>query len=110
MEERENILSDLVHLRRSLADIRRDLTKYPWDFEKPMVIISKQDFLNVLKKCQDGLISFEDLENWADAITLRDDIGFETDEMLEIIFELANPDINGQLSKERLEELINELS
>jgi hypothetical protein len=110
MDERENILSDLVHLRRSLADIRRELSRYPWDFEKPMVIISKQDFLNVLKKCSDGLISFEDLENWADAIELRDDIGFETDEMLEIIFELANPDINGQLSKERLEEMIKELS
>jgi len=110
MDERENILSDLVHLRRSLADIRRDLSRYPWDFEKPLVTISKQDFLNVLKKCRDGLISYDDLENWADAITLRDDIGFETDEMLEIIFELANPDINGQISKERLTEMINELS
>ena len=110
MSEREEILSDLVHLRRSLADIRRDLTKYPWDFEKPMMIISKDDFLRVLKKCRDGQITPEELTNWADAITLRDDIGFETDEMLEIIFELANPEVNGQISKGRLEEMIKELS
>ncbi len=109
MSEREEILSDLVHLRRSLADIRRDLTKYPWDFEKPMVMIGKGDFLNILKKCRDGSISPEELANWADAITLRDDIGFETDEMLEIIFELANPEVNGRISRERLDEMIHEL-
>jgi hypothetical protein len=105
---KENILSDLVPCR-SLPIFGESFPDIP-GILKAHGDYSKQDFLNVLKKCRDGLISYEDLENWADAIELRDDIGFEADEMLEIIFELANPDINGQLSKERLEEMIKELS
>jgi Ca2+-binding EF-hand superfamily protein len=63
-----------------------------------MMMIGKGIFKR-FEKCRDGQITTEELANWADAITLRDDIGFETDEMLEIIFELANPEVNGKISE-----------
>ena len=73
------------------------------------MIISKQDFTNIFKKCINNEISFETLVSWANAIECRDDLDFEVEEMQEIVFELANPEINGEIRKERLQEIINEL-
>lgn len=76
---------------------------------EPTLIISKAEFSTVLKRCIENEISVEDLENRANAIECRDDLDFEDVEMQEIIFELASPEINGEISKERLQEIINDL-
>jgi hypothetical protein len=51
-----------------------------------------------------------DVEEWAEAIEGRDDVGYEGDaaDMLrEAVFELANPDLTNQLVPERARELRN---
>jgi|SRR5688572_29158397 hypothetical protein len=109
MRNRKDILKDLVCLNGNLATLQDELSQYPWDAKAPSLIISKNDFYTVFKRCIEGEINFEDLVNWANTIECRDDLDFEVEEMQEIIFELANPEINGEITKERLNEIVKEL-
>ncbi|MGE5411375.1 MAG: hypothetical protein ACM3MI_10490 [Clostridiales bacterium] len=107
MRSRKEILKDLVLLQGSIEVLEIELSKYPWDTEMPLFKISVEDFSFVLNRSLNDEISFETITSWANAIECRDDIEFADEEMQEIIFELANPEINGEITKERLQEIIN---
>ncbi|MCF0064083.1 hypothetical protein MUK70_27785 [Dyadobacter chenwenxiniae] len=109
MRDRTDILTDLVLFKGELSELRNELSQYSSDVEKPLITISKLDFSNILRRCIAEEISFEDLTDWANLIEFRDDLDFELAEMQELTFELASPEINGEISKERLKEMINEL-
>lgn len=109
MKGRAEILKGLVLLQGDIEILERELSKYPWDIENPLFTISIDDFTRVLKKSLNDEIDFVTLNNWANAIECRDDLDFETEKIKEIVFELANPEINGEITKERLLEIINEL-
>jgi|SRR5690554_4289933 hypothetical protein len=109
MRNRKDILIDLVFLKANLSELQNELAQYSWDIEEPILVISKQDFANVLQRCIESEITFDDLTNWANAIECRDDLDFEAEEMQEIVFELSSPEINGEITKERLQEIVNEL-
>jgi hypothetical protein len=109
MRNRKDILTDLVFFKSDLSELQNELSRYSWDVEEPTLIISKHDFSNVLKRCIGSEINFKDLVSWANLIECRDDLDFEIEELQEIVFELANPEINGEITKERLQEIINEL-
>lgn len=109
MRERKEILIDLICFNENLAKITSELSQYPWDLEKPILIICTSNFLNVLKKCIDEKITFDDLENWASTIECRDDLEFENEVIEQIIFELASPEINEEITKERLKKIIKEI-
>ena len=110
MRNREDILNDLINLKNSLTELQVELSQYSWDIETPALIINKKDFTNVLQRCIDGKLTFLEIENWANAIECRDDLGFEDTNMQEMIFELANPDINGEITKEQLKKIIYKLT
>jgi len=109
MRNRKDILTDLVFFKADLSALQSELSQYSWDSEEPILIISKQDFCNVLQRCVENEINFEDLVSWANAIECRDDLDCEVEEIQEIVFELANPEINGDITKERLQKIITEL-
>lgn len=109
MRERKEILKDLVLLQGSIEALEKELSQYPWDIEKPLLKISVKDFTYVLKRCLNDEVNFETIINWANTIECRYDLEFAKKEMQEVIFELANPEINGEVTKERLIEIITEL-
>lgn len=109
MRSRKEILKDLVLLQGSIEVLEKELSQYPWDTEAPLLNVSENDFIDVLQRYIDNEIDFQILSNWANAIECRDDLEFTNEEMQEIIFELANPEINGEITKERLSEIITVL-
>jgi thioester reductase-like protein len=109
MRNRTEILKDLILLQADINDLEKELSQYPWDAEEPLLKVSKVDFIFVFQKCIDNEISFDELLNWANAIECRDDLDFANEEMQEIVFELASPEINREITNERLKEIINEL-
>jgi len=110
MRNREDILKDLVNLKSNLAELQKELSQYSWDIETPVLIINRMDFTNVLQRCIDDKLTFLEVENWANAIECRDDLGFEDNNVQEIIFDLANPDINGEITKDMLKSIILKLT
>jgi len=110
MRTRKDILTDLISFKKSLNQLNNELSKYPWDVEEPILVITKVDFYNILEKCIKEEITHDELEYWANIIECRDDLDFEEEVLQEIIFELANPEINGKISIEKLKEIIDVLN
>ena len=110
MRNRINILNDLVCFNESLTKLQDELSKHPWDAKESILIITKVHLSNILKKCINNNITVSDLENWANTIECRDDLDFEDEELQEVIFELASPEINGKIIKEQLQKIIEKLS
>jgi hypothetical protein len=87
------------------------LRQLPWDSPE-LVVLGRKEILSVLQRCQGGQLSPEQVEEWANALEGRDDLGFEPADaelLHEVIFELANPVLTNQLSASRLLQLIMRL-
>ncbi len=109
MRNRSEILLDIINLTGNLNDLQTELSQYPWDIEVPIVTLNKSHLINVIEKCMNGDFNFEQTENWANAIESREDVEFENEQIEETIFELANPELYGKLTRKRLKELVSYL-
>lgn len=108
---RIELLNDLLDMKKNLEKIMKELSEYKWDSDE-LVFLNKKHILNVLVLYINGKKNEADVEAWANAIECRDDIGIEEkDEKVikSIIYELANPYLTYELSKERAHLLISEL-
>lgn len=106
---RASILTDVIQIKSDLNRLKTELNYYPWDSNEPLVTVSKEDLTQVFSRAISGEISFVQLEDWANILEARDDIEFEDSQMENLIFELANPYLNGEINKTRLEEIVDEL-
>lgn len=109
MRNRIDILEDLASFNGELPTLKSELSHYSWDTEETYLTITKVQFSIVLTKCINQTITFQDLEDWADAIESRDDLDFENEEMQEIVFRFSSPEINGEITKEQLQEIVTNL-
>jgi hypothetical protein len=100
-EARYDALRDLIAAREPIEQTLGHLRTFPWDSERVLVVLDRSGVAGVLRRYLRAELSAEQCVAWADAIEARDDIGFEPDwvELLkQFIFELANPELAGQLS------------
>ena len=109
MRTRIEILTDLIHLKKNLADLELELAQHPWDMDRPLIELTKEDLINTLQKAITGNISLEVIEDWANMIECRDDIEM-AEKIQEYIFELASPILYGGLTIKRLMQIAEELS
>jgi hypothetical protein len=106
---REQILRDLVELRIDPEAARKALAAFSWD-NPELVTVSARDVERVIQKWLEGSLTASDCEAWADAIEVRDDIGYSTNRVTEACFELANPLLTEPLSQSRAQILLCELA
>lgn len=87
------LVTELVTLSRPLEDILRDLARHPGDPDAELVTIARDNVVSVLERYLASEIDAATIEDWADAIELRDDVGLPEDDQLlaDLLFELANP-------------------
>ncbi len=109
MKKRKQILVDLFNLKGNLNELQYELSKYPWDSETPLILVKKINFVNSLLKFLNNDLLFLEVEFWANIIECRDDIEFESEDIKEYIFELANPYLYGEITKEKLIEIIQNI-
>lgn len=103
MRTRNEILSDLVANKGEIAGLTEELSHYSWDCEDPLYTINPDDIYKVLNQYSQGNVDSKTIEDWANAIESRDDLDFENEEIHEIITEIANPVLFGNISDERVE-------
>ena len=108
MTDRKQLLLDLILLRGKAQDIKKELSKYSWDSVSPIVKIDTQSMIFVLTKYIKGDISTDELEEWANLVECRDDIEIPS-LIQEFIFELANPEINGDITKKKVNDYVKVL-
>jgi len=105
-KDRFHTVKKLVSYTSKLEDIQNELRNYPWDYEGEAYTFTKLDLKNVLEKCINKELSKDDICEWANTIEGRDDIDFETKSIEDIIYMLANPELEGEVTDLRCKELI----
>jgi hypothetical protein len=100
MRSREDVVRDLVRLAKPVGQLRAELASYPWDTDEPLVTVGSNDVIQVLEHYLNGSLSSADVEEWANAIEMRDDIAMSDDAAKEAVFDLANPILQGVLTTE----------
>ena len=91
---RHEILKSLLTFDRPLDELRQELSKLKWDSENSLIRLSADHMRLVLTRFLKGELSADAVEEWANLIECREDIGFESEfegVLKDIIFELANP-------------------
>ncbi len=111
MTERKTVLQQLLMFSRPLPELRLSLSELPWDSDE-LVILKPKMIVAVLQRYLTGELSSSDMEDWANTIEGREDIGYEplhSEALKDIVFELANPELTKSLDKEGVNRLIERL-
>lgn len=104
-----SILLDLVHFKNNIDTLKNMLSEIGFDSKTELVSMSRDDMVEILQRSLDKKISFLELEEWANLIECREDIGFEDEKTQEMIFKLANPYLYGKLNEKQVLSYLNEL-
>ncbi len=98
---RESILSSLIHFDASIPHLRSELGSLTWDWDSDSVVtLARRDIVAVLERFSTGEIDATTVEDWANLVECREDIGFEAgyeDLIHAAIHDLANPVLSGEL-------------
>ncbi|PIT05709.1 hypothetical protein TSA1_36995 [Bradyrhizobium nitroreducens] len=97
---RESVLSSLIQFDVPVAQLKAELGTLTWDCA-PVVTLLRSHIAAVLDRYSRGEIDAPTVEDWANLVECREDIGFEAgfEELIDAaIFDLANPILNGELS------------
>ena len=108
-DNKTSILLDLVYFKNNIDTLKNMLSQIGFDSETELVYMSRDDIVEILQRSLDKKISFLELEEWANLIECREDIGFEDEKTQEMIFKLANPYLYGKLDEKQVLSYLNEL-
>jgi hypothetical protein len=89
------------------------LAALPYDCDADLVLVTPTDILQITDRHASGDLSVEQVVEWADFLEVRDGIGFAPphgDRLKEIVWQLANPLINGAITPAVLRDLRLELA
>jgi hypothetical protein len=113
MTRRQECLSELIHIGEGYEKAKEELATMPWDCEVPEIVLTLNDTFEIMKRFINGQIAAALLEDWADSIELRDDIGYEESnraKIKEIIFSLANPELTNPITIASVASLMKTIS
>ena len=100
---------DLIHLRRPLHQVMRELRQYPWDSDE-RVSLEATHMTELIERVRRGEISMSSLHRWAEAVEMRDDVSPDDENVKDAIFTLANPDLHSPLTPDVLTDLMDRLA
>lgn len=111
MQDRKDLLKTIISFEApaDLPGLKASLAEYEWDSEE-LVQLTKQDIISILNRFLSSELSAKQVEDWADAIDMRDDVAFGDsgdEDTIYIVSELANP--VSPLTRGFAEELLEEL-
>lgn len=109
IDDEIGILLDLIHFKNNIDTLRNMLSQIGFDSETELVSMSRDNIVEILQRSLDKKISFLELEEWANLIECREDIGFEDKKTQEMIFKLANPYLYGELDEKQVLSYLSEL-
>lgn len=107
---RRELLQGLIELTAPPEEIAERLSRFEWDSEEELVTLESTHLRAVLEKFIDGSLPAGTVETWANALEGREDIRIsEASPAGDILFELANPVLQGELTRERAKHLLKKL-
>lgn len=108
----QEVIKNLVTLSKPIEKIREDLKSSDWDSDDE-VLMTSSDVVKVLNRFISQEINVATIVEWANLIEGREDIDYQEpffEEIKQLIYELANPDIEGEIKTETISRWIERLS
>ncbi len=109
---RKKLLNDLLEMNSDLGVIDSELKKLTWDSNEELAILERGHMERILDRYLQGGLDSEMLEEWANIVEGRDDIGFEPGYesiLQQVIFQLANPLLNAPVTPESVRKVFRKL-
>jgi hypothetical protein len=98
---RQTAINSLLRFDSPLAELRAALATLDWDWDyAPAGTLTRQHVVAVLQHFESAKLDDAAVEEWANLIECREDIGYEAgfeDALKSAIFDLANPTLQGRL-------------
>lgn len=113
MKDRKTLLEEMLDFKnpQDLGGILSDLSAHGWDSEEKLVSLTRGHISSTLHRYMAGELSEHDVEEWANAFEVREDVVFGVCEREQDVFDavyiLANPDLEGRLTPERAKNIIS---
>jgi len=112
VKTRREVLQSLLQLDRPLSEIKSRLASHRWDSETEIERLARSHCEAILNRFLNRELSEENVEEWANLVEGREDIGFEEgheDTLRGLLHELANPLLEGFLTREKILWWLSEL-
>lgn len=106
--ERAAAVRAVVYREPGYRDAMRALGAFLWDSEHS-VEFDNAPLIDVLEAVTEGRMTAHDAVEWAEFLELRDDITFLDRTAVDVVFEIANPDLSGPLTPEHSRSLVARL-
>ena len=100
--KRKEILNNLINYGEPIEDLKKYLEGISWDCDTELVLLKSKHLKQMFSLFITEKIKENILEDWANLIEGREDIGFENDNIKNIIFELANPVLYGDITLDKV--------
>lgn len=107
-ENRRRILSDVLNFSYSWPVLAERLRSVPVSQDLPLVVVSPEHVVATLNKFLGGELTALDVEEWANILEMREDIGCSGDTK-EAVWELANPLLTQALNESGARRIISRL-
>jgi len=107
MKERIELLESLICMELDIYETNTQLNKYEWDCEIPLLSVNKKAVFDIFNRYLDRKVSAKQLVDWANFIECREDIEFECEQLQEIIFEIANCEINTPITDDYISSILD---
>lgn len=112
-ERRQELIRKVVDYDGDPSLLFEEIRHFGWDCETELVTLTADHIHNVLRQYLDGIISARKVSEWANFIERREDIALEEEQidvLNEIIFWLANPEINYPITEELTHQITAKLN
>jgi hypothetical protein len=102
------LLRQLIEYRLPVETTIAELSTYGWDSEEPHVRLEAKDIKGVLRRYLNEELSSAQVTDWADLIECREDIdsGQSESALSSLIFQLANPNLNAEVTPSLAREML----
>jgi hypothetical protein len=113
MDERTEAVRDLVELRVPPGQAAASLQRFPWDSDVELRTLTRVDAVRALRRYGAGGLSADELEQWAQALEGRDDVGLEDgyeDLLKDFLFELSTPELTEPITDASISRWLSHLT
>ena len=105
MKSRSQLLEELAWRRRTRESIFAELRPFGFDSDTVHFVLPAAAVIEVIDARLQGKISEQEVVEWAECFEYREDVTFQggkEDDLSDVVFCLANPEINYALTEENL--------
>lgn len=95
----------LVQMELSVEQAIEELRQFEWDFEGLPFLLTRTHLESAIMRYLNDEISSNQLEAWADALEMREDVSYDKNDkdwIEEVIRDFANPTLNGAITKQNV--------